>query len=125
MSVTHLYLLIFCSICLTCRYHLFFFFTDTATTEIYTLSLHDALPIFVAPAFQRAAEELLVVAPAVHVGRVEEVDAFVERVVNEADRLFVIRVAVDARHRHEPEADGGDFERAASNLALFHNVVCP
>src|SRR5687768_18609017 len=24
-----------------------FFFTDTATTEIYTLSLHDALPIFV------------------------------------------------------------------------------
>src|SRR5690349_24215824 len=23
-----------------------FFFTDTATTEIYTLSLHDALPIF-------------------------------------------------------------------------------
>src|SRR2546430_13246686 len=28
-------------------YHLsFFFFNDTATTEIYTLSLHDALPIF-------------------------------------------------------------------------------
>src|SRR5439155_24420452 len=25
---------------------LFFFFTDTATTAIYTLSLHDALPIF-------------------------------------------------------------------------------
>src|SRR2546427_11938979 len=24
----------------------FFFFNDTATTEIYTLSLHDALPIF-------------------------------------------------------------------------------
>src|SRR5688572_31372120 len=27
---------------------LFFFFTDTATTEIYTLSLHDALPISLA-----------------------------------------------------------------------------
>src|SRR5260370_22786177 len=26
---------------------LFFFFNDTATTEIYTLSLHDALPIFI------------------------------------------------------------------------------
>src|SRR5260370_25443488 len=25
---------------------LYFFFNDTATTEIYTLSLHDALPIF-------------------------------------------------------------------------------
>src|SRR6266853_161460 len=28
------------------RYIFFFFFNDTATTEIYTLSLHDALPIF-------------------------------------------------------------------------------
>src|SRR2546421_845300 len=30
-----------CSLCLFS----FFFFNDTATTEIYTLSLHDALPI--------------------------------------------------------------------------------
>src|SRR3712207_8478302 len=29
---------------------MFFFFNDTATTEIYTLSLHDALPIFHDPA---------------------------------------------------------------------------
>src|SRR2546426_5484310 len=28
----------------------FFFFNDTATTEIYTLSLHDALPILLADA---------------------------------------------------------------------------
>src|SRR2546430_10181587 len=28
-----------------CTSFLFFFFNDTATTEIYTLSLHDALPI--------------------------------------------------------------------------------
>src|SRR5689334_23800952 len=27
------------------RFCYFFFFNDTATTEIYTLSLHDALPI--------------------------------------------------------------------------------
>src|SRR3989454_5877182 len=32
----------------------FFFFNDTATTEIYTLSLHDALPISLA--FERPAE---------------------------------------------------------------------
>src|SRR5208283_5624360 len=29
-----------------CIRFFFFFFNDTATTEIYTLSLHDALPIF-------------------------------------------------------------------------------
>src|SRR5207253_11481744 len=31
-------------------YYFFFFFTDTAPTEIYTLSLHDALPISSGPA---------------------------------------------------------------------------
>ena len=31
----------------------FFFFNDTATTEIYTLSLHDALPISLGPADAR------------------------------------------------------------------------
>src|SRR5437773_10113395 len=30
---------------LTFSFYLFFFFNDPATTEIYTLSLHDALPI--------------------------------------------------------------------------------
>src|SRR5215203_7276179 len=33
-----------------CGYCFFFFFNDTATTEIYTLSLHDALPICGRPA---------------------------------------------------------------------------
>src|SRR2546427_8898198 len=36
------------------RWFSFFFFNDTATTEIYTLSLHDALPISLAPAAHRA-----------------------------------------------------------------------
>src|SRR5438093_13268806 len=31
---------------LYCCTFFFFFFNDTATTEIYTLSLHDALPIY-------------------------------------------------------------------------------
>src|SRR3712207_8665858 len=35
----------------------FFFFNDTATTEIYTLSLHDALPIFVATGVVTHGEE--------------------------------------------------------------------
>src|SRR6266700_4017036 len=48
----------FCCLFLPFRFHcfslvymaspivFFFFFNDTATTEIYTLSLHDALPIY-------------------------------------------------------------------------------
>src|SRR2546427_10648276 len=45
----------------------FFFFNDTATTEIYTLSLHDALPIFLPdvnldPAAVRALQRVVLVA---------------------------------------------------------------
>src|SRR5438105_15485321 len=39
------FLLIYLYILQLVPYFFFFFFTDTATTEIYTLSLHDALPI--------------------------------------------------------------------------------
>src|SRR5438132_5472580 len=35
----------------------FFFFNDTATTEIYTLSLHDALPILKTALRRRPAEQ--------------------------------------------------------------------
>src|SRR5207245_10966501 len=35
-------------------YFLLFFFNDTPTTEIYTLSLHDALPISKCPARRRS-----------------------------------------------------------------------
>src|SRR5437773_9153774 len=41
---------------MTCIIMISFFFSNTATTEIYTLSLHDALPIF----DRRAVEECIV-----------------------------------------------------------------
>src|SRR5229473_7601442 len=43
---------------------LFFFFNDTATTEIYTLSLHDALPILVPLVEDIAGGDARVVEPA-------------------------------------------------------------
>src|SRR5688572_31289036 len=42
---------------------LFFFFNDTATTEIYTLSLHDALPISPTPSYDACRS------PTAHRGR--------------------------------------------------------
>src|SRR2546422_1926347 len=36
---------VFCVVARCSSFSFFFFFNDTATTEIYTLSLHDALPI--------------------------------------------------------------------------------
>src|SRR2546426_11489834 len=42
----HLFAIFFLTISSFFSFFSFFFFNDTATTEIYTLSLHDALPIY-------------------------------------------------------------------------------
>src|SRR6266536_5558290 len=48
-------MLFICVFSLIFFFFLFFFFNDTATTEIYTLSLHDALPVYRASVRRRAA----------------------------------------------------------------------
>src|SRR3712207_9418990 len=69
-----------------------FFFNDTATTEIYTLSLHDALPISAQP-LERLRQLLR--------GRVREA-------AGQAD-------VADARPDHEGVADGGLRDAAAAD----------
>src|SRR5690349_22531952 len=49
------------SFCLLVFFSFFFFFNDTATTEIYTLSLHDALPICLPHAGGKGTDVELVV----------------------------------------------------------------
>src|SRR5260370_37955707 len=50
-----MYIVSHCSTHSHLQFFFFFFFNDTATTEIYTLSLHDALPILVAVPMPKAA----------------------------------------------------------------------
>src|SRR2546423_6321663 len=52
------------------RLSFFFFFNDTATTEIYTLSLHDALPILLG-AERAAAVGIAHVREALAIGRLQ------------------------------------------------------
>src|SRR5947207_4397159 len=58
------FLSLYVFMCFCCRD--FFFFNDTATTEIYTLSLHDALPIY------QAADDGIADAPDAARGRGRE-----------------------------------------------------
>src|SRR5258705_10896702 len=46
LCLLHIVFFFFLFLCFL-LFFFFFFFNDTATTEIYTLSLHDALPIYV------------------------------------------------------------------------------
>src|SRR5256885_13063960 len=69
----------------------FFFFNDTATTEIYTLSLHDALPICLlcVAALSAAAWQLAISAPAPGVDRSEEHTSELQSPCNLVCRLLL------------------------------------
>src|SRR2546426_7388095 len=83
---------------------LFFFFNDTATTEIYTLSLHDALPI------SRACSCSTVAQPPSQNGRARNSDG-ASLDMNVAPRLAILGVA----HRSEEHT---------SELQSPCNLVC-
>ena len=59
----------------------------------------------VAPALDRPADESLVGERAVDVGRVEEVDAELERALDRRDRLGLVRRSVELGHSHAAEAE--------------------
>jgi hypothetical protein len=73
---------------------------------------------------QRLAQQGLVVAPAIHVGTVEQGDAAVERVMDDADCLGVVALAIGAGERHQAESDRKDLERAAAEFSGFGGDCC-
>src|SRR3712207_7226925 len=79
----------------------FFFFNDTATTEIYTLSLHDALPIYAA---RRPTQP----------GRSHDP----HRCRNAGERLHLRRAAAEVRQR------GLRSEEHTSELQSRQYLVC-
>src|SRR3712207_8208198 len=80
-----------------------FFFNDTATTEIYSLSLHDALPIWTAKVDVLAASPVDVVSVTFGCPAPEEM----ARLKTAAGEVWVTVTSVDeARRAREAGADG-------------------
>jgi hypothetical protein len=67
--------------------------------------------------FERAADHLLGLAVGVDVGRVDEVDAGLERVIDDAPRLRLIGRAAE---HHGAEAELGDLHAAVTEHAVLH-----
>src|SRR5947209_9247065 len=63
----------------------FYFFSGTASRDIYSLSLHDALPIFL-QAVEYARQRFLILCPPVQLGE------HLIRVINRSNRLVRARV---------------------------------
>src|SRR2546430_13535291 len=90
-----------------------FFFNDTATTEIYTLSLHDALPI--SAAYGSAGERCMAISQIVAVGEVadELIEAIKQRIPK-----------VKGGNGMEPEVEMGRSEEHTSELQSQSKLVC-
>src|SRR2546427_6426676 len=92
----------------------FFFFNDTATTEIYTLSLHDALPICgetpVVPQRLQGREARMQAEVPVQVDHV---------VLRYGDtRTLPVVQGVAVRHDHVESVHGAALEEADENWAV-------
>src|SRR5688572_32985665 len=85
-------------------FEVFFFFNDPATTEIYTLSLHDALPIW---------DDLQVIA-----GRDHRARRVLERLRHVGNALGIARV------QPVPALDAERSEEHTSELQSQSNLVC-
>src|SRR5256885_16968703 len=85
-------LIFFFSVIMLLSFFIFFFFNDTATTEIYTLSLHDALPI----------SRLLVVESRDQAFRAHGPDLLAGKVQHSHHRSEERRVGKECRSRWSP-----------------------
>src|SRR2546427_5171321 len=91
----------------------FFFFNDTATTEIYTLSLHDALPISNGDASVSSASQVtapppgIAVAPNVQVAPAGTVGARSEEHTSElqSQSNLVCRLLLEKKKKQENKQD--------------------
>src|SRR2546425_12799349 len=84
-----------------------FFFNDTATTEIYTLSLHDALPIYEPPQLLQRSVGL------------------VDQVLDGLDRLAeVVRRDVGRHPDRDPRGAVDRSEEHTSELQSLAYLVC-
>src|SRR5438477_5203986 len=110
--------------------YIVFFFNDTATTEIYTLSLHDALPIWVrrprAPLYSPHARQPLLHRPPpsgpLHGARLREPGDPAEREgVRSREPLPVGQRQADGRARPVRHPLAGAARRLGDGLSLVHH----
>ena len=81
---------------------------------------HDVVTL----AAERLGEDLLRLARAVHVRRVDEVDAGVQRRVRDADAVVVVGVAPRAEH-HRTETELADLDARAPERAVLQFTSLP
>src|SRR2546427_3459391 len=102
----------------------FFFFNDTATTEIYTLSLHDALPIW-RPFDAHLNERPVLRAADAEVGQFEAQHVRSEEHTSElqSQSNLVCRLLLEKKKEKAEKAEAGDIGNRAYPRHLRHAMT--
>src|SRR5690242_20950403 len=100
----------------------FFFFNATATTEIYTLSLHDALPISAGEVFLPKAKALL--RAAAQAAAETKAAAQPSKVTIGYTPGIIITPAVRQLRRQHPDADRKSTRLNSSHMSISYAVFC-
>src|SRR5439155_7312613 len=100
--------------------HFLFFFNATATTEIYTLSLHDALPIWSTRGSRSVSLRVLEHDVIDRRGEQERIDAIEDAAVARNQRRAVLDAGAALQHRFEEVRS----EEHTSELQSRGHLVC-
>src|SRR2546430_5795221 len=100
----------------TYHFFVFFFFNDTATTEIYTLSLHDALPICAGRGLGRQAGR--------DVGVADVVDLDLDLVLTAQDRKSTRLNSSHSQISYAVFCLKKKKKKKGQNGVYLHNRVC-
>src|SRR2546429_5889235 len=102
-------------------YVFFFFFNDTATTEIYTLSLHDALPILAVGVGARSGRARRHPQAAGRRGRPGDVERRTRHPLHPGDRKST---RLNSSHGYTPHADFSFKKRKTDALRIAVESSC-
>ncbi len=74
---------------------------------------------------QRLADQLFVVADAIDVGGIEEIDPELDRALQRGGGFVVVARTVELRHPHASESEFRYFESLPAELSFLHDVSTP
>src|SRR5262249_61387180 len=97
----------------------FFFFNDTATTEIYTLSLHDALPICMIYCFSGAAKMIVGAGSPCRGDRSEEHTSELQSLTN-----LVCRLLLEKKKKYNIQTVLESMPNKLCDIPFSHSRIC-
>src|SRR5476649_2674572 len=116
----YVFVIFFCVIIMS--FFFFFFFNDTATTEIYTLSLHDALPISL-PGYPETSPQMIRKMASTRAARSEEHTSELQSHSDLVCRLLLEKKKSEPEHRRRHGKPVGEGQGQRGDVRQYRRQL--